>query len=94
MVQEDNTETEVQPQGSPVDPLEDEIHEVAELSLNSVVGMPPLKTTKVRGKIKQQEVIVLINCGATHNFISAKLVRELVLPLEGMLGYGYSRELL
>ena len=43
---------------------------------------------KVRGKIKQQEVIVLINCGATHNFISTKLVCELVLPLEGTLGYG------
>ena len=33
-------------------------------------------------------MIVLIDCGATHNFISAKSVRELVLPLEGTLGYG------
>ena len=30
MVQEDNIETEVPPQGSPNDPLEDEIHEVEE----------------------------------------------------------------
>ena len=33
-------------------------------------------------------MIVLIDCGATHNFIFAKLVHELVLPLEGTLGYG------
>ena len=68
--------------------MEGEIHEVAELSLNSVVGLSTPKTMKVRGKIKQQEVIVLIDYGATHNFFSAKLVRELVLPLEGTLGYG------
>ena len=52
VVQEDNTKTEVPPQGSPDDPLEDEIHEVAKLSLNSVVGLSTPKTMKVRGKIK------------------------------------------
>ena len=88
VVQEDSTEIEVPPQGSPNDPLEEEIHEVAELSLKYVVSLSTPKTMNVRGKIKQQEVIVLINCEATHNFIFAKLVCELVLPLEGTLGYG------
>ncbi|KAA0047482.1 histone-lysine N-methyltransferase ASHR1 isoform X3 [Cucumis melo var. makuwa] len=51
-----------------------------ELSINSVVGLNDLGTMKVRGKLQEEEVVILINCGATHNFVSDKLVKKLQLP--------------
>lgn len=53
------------------EPLEMKAMEVeaVELSLKSVVGFSSLGTIKLRGKIEDKEVIVLINCGTTHNFM-------------------------
>ena len=65
-----------------------EVEEIVELSINSVVGLSAPKTMKIKGKIAQQEVITLIDCGATHNFISTRLVQKLGLPLEAIVGYG------
>ena len=64
------------------------MEEVAELSLNSMMGISALRTVKVKGKITQHDMIVLIDCGATHNFISSKVVQKLGLPVEATLGYG------
>ena len=47
-----------------------------ELSLNSVVGLTSPGTMKVRGKLNGVDVVVLIDCGATHNFIADKLVNS------------------
>lgn len=52
----------------------EETRSVVELSVNSLVGLSNLGTMKVEGKIKVEEVIVLTNCCATHDFISEKLV--------------------
>ena len=84
VVQEDNMELEAAPQLC----LVEEIEEIAKLSINSVVGLSTPKTMKVQGKIAQQEVVVLINCGAKHNFISTKLVQKLTLTVEGTSEYG------
>lgn len=43
---------------------------VVELSLHSIVGLTNPGTMKLRGSIGTKKVILLINCGATHNFIS------------------------
>ena len=61
-----------------------------ELSINYVVGLSTLRTMKIKGKIAQQEVITLIDCGAihTHNFISTQLVQKLGLLLEATSSYG------
>lgn len=64
------------------------ITEVVELSINSVVGLSSPKTMKVTGRIAQQEVVVMIDCGASHNFISVDLVQKIHLPREGTTGYG------
>ena len=40
---------------------------------------------KLRGKIEGQEVVVLIDCGASHNFISTDLVSKLGIPSVGAL---------
>ncbi|TYK06549.1 transposon Tf2-1 polyprotein isoform X1 [Cucumis melo var. makuwa] len=45
-------------------------------------------TMKVKGKIQEREVIILIDYGATHNFISEKLVESLQLPVKETGHYG------
>ena len=51
------------------------------LSLSSMVGLSAPHSVKIRGRIKDREVIVLIDSGASHNFISATLVEELGLEM-------------
>ena len=43
---------------------------------------------KIKGKLGTKEVIVLIDCGATHNFLSMELIEELKLPLLTIANYG------
>ena len=43
---------------------------------------------KLRGEIGSQQVMVLVDSGATHNFISLELVRKLTLPVEETGAYG------
>lgn len=54
-----------------------EVSPIVELSLNSVVGLTAPGTFKIKGKVEEWEVVVMIDCGATHNFISLRLVEEL-----------------
>ncbi|KAL0536628.1 hypothetical protein IC582_025586 [Cucumis melo] len=68
--------------------VEEEHKAFAELFLNSVVELNDPSTLKVRGKLQGREVIILIDCGATHNFISEKLVKSLQLPIEETAHYG------
>ncbi|KAA0061683.1 uncharacterized protein E5676_scaffold75860G00290 [Cucumis melo var. makuwa] len=69
-----------------------EVHSVEnlniELSINSVVGLINLGTMKVKRKIGEEEVVILIDCGATHNFIAEKLVIKLGLALHETPSYG------
>lgn len=62
--------------------------EAVELSINSVVGLTSPHTMKVKGRIGEQEVVVLVDCGATHNFISVELVQKLEIPRTETSGYG------
>jgi hypothetical protein len=50
------------------------------VSLNSVVGLSSPKIMKMEGLLGGQAVIVLVDSGASHNFISQSLVQELNLP--------------
>lgn len=54
--------------------VEGKLKLVVEHSINFVVGSTNLGTTKMKGKIREESVIILIDCGATHNLISEKLV--------------------
>ncbi|KAL0543107.1 hypothetical protein IC582_018194 [Cucumis melo] len=58
---------------------------VVELSINSVVGLNDPGTMKVRGKLLGEEVVILIDCGATHNFVSEKLGKGVCEKLEVQL---------
>ncbi|KAA0046073.1 Transposon Ty3-G Gag-Pol polyprotein [Cucumis melo var. makuwa] len=68
--------------------VNEDLTTVVELSINSVVGLNDPGTMKVRGKLLGEEVIVLIDCGATHNFVSEKLVKKLILPIKETSHYG------
>lgn len=56
------------------------LSDAAELSLNSIVGISIPRTMKLRGIVMGQEVVVLIDCGASHNFISVDLVKKIEHP--------------
>lgn len=62
--------------------------EVATLSLNSLVEFDSPKTLKVKGEIQGKVVAVLIDGGATHNFVSEEIVQELKLPVSPSEDYG------
>lgn len=42
----------------------------------------------MKKKIKGEDVVILIDCGATQNFISDKLVSTLSLPMKETSNYG------
>ncbi|CAH9101834.1 unnamed protein product [Cuscuta europaea] len=62
-----------------------------QLSLMSKEGIPSMRAFKVKGYLKwklgEQEVDVLIDSGATHNFISQGLVNQLKIPYQIITGY-------
>ncbi|XP_062093477.1 uncharacterized protein LOC133799480 [Humulus lupulus] len=61
---------------------------LATLSLNSLVGISSAHTMKLAGHIGQRPVTVLIDSGATHNFISMDVVSAAGLPITTTTCYG------
>lgn len=59
-----------------------------EVSLNSVIGLSNLKTMKLLGLIDERRVVVMIDPGATHNFISLNTVHELSIPVAELGSFG------
>ncbi|PWA40826.1 retrotransposon gag domain, Retroviral aspartyl protease [Artemisia annua] len=54
-------------------------NDVAEISLHAIFGNTHPRTMKVQGMLHSTEVIILIDPGSTHNFISDALVKGLHL---------------
>ena len=53
-----------------------------EISLHALTGWSPHKTMRVKANIKSHELIVLIDSGSTHNFISERIANSLQLPVQ------------
>lgn len=68
---------------------EDEVEAVvAEVSMNSVVGLSSSRTMKLRGELGGETVIVLIDSGASHNFVSERMATKLGLVAQNTTKYG------
>lgn len=65
-----------------------DVGDFVEPDLKSVIGFSTLETMKVKGLLKGKVVVVQIDCGAIHNFISQKLVEQLKLPVVETSHYG------
>lgn len=85
--------------------VEDEENEVGELqsietseevyfptttAINSIVGLANPKTLKMVGTLGDGEVVVMVDPGATHNFISLRAVEKLGVPIAESAGFGVS----
>jgi len=66
---------------------EPKIGETPQLSMNSIVGFTSRRSLKIWGNIDDYKVKVLIDCGATHNFISKELVEKLQLKVDDTSRY-------
>ncbi|KAL9669884.1 hypothetical protein QQ045_007434 [Rhodiola kirilowii] len=55
-----------------------------EVSLNSLSGLTPTRSMKLKGRIAGRDVLVLVDSGATHNFISKDLVEDAVEESRGV----------
>lgn len=53
-----------------------------------MVGLNHPGTMKVRGKLQNENVVIVIDCGATNNFVSEKLVETLHIPIKETSHYG------
>ncbi|KAJ0440472.1 putative nucleotidyltransferase, Ribonuclease H [Helianthus annuus] len=65
-----------------------EQEETAEISLHAILGKPHPTTMKVHGMLHSTEVLILIDGGSTHNFISDVLVNELKLASQPVAPFG------
>nr|GEU69839.1 retrotransposon Gag domain, retroviral aspartyl protease [Tanacetum cinerariifolium] len=62
--------------------------ETARISLHAILEKPHPTTMKVHGKLNSIEVLILIDGGSTHNFISDILVSELKLVTQLVALFG------
>ncbi|KAJ9562283.1 hypothetical protein OSB04_007443 [Centaurea solstitialis] len=59
-----------------------EVDKEVEVHLNSVVGITNPKTMKMEGLVGDLRVVILIDSGATHNFISTEIVERKKIKVE------------
>lgn len=61
---------------------EQEAHDtVLEISFHAIAGTEHPQTIRVLGKLKNKDVIVLIDGDSTHNFIDQSIVSKFSLPV-------------
>ncbi|GJS88217.1 retrotransposon gag domain, retroviral aspartyl protease [Tanacetum coccineum] len=83
-VEEENGEQwEIETSSLDIDP-----DETAGISLHTILGKPHPTTMKIQGKLNSTEVLILVDGGSTHNFISDILVSELKLATELVAPFG------
>ncbi|KAJ9552227.1 LOW QUALITY PROTEIN: hypothetical protein OSB04_016272 [Centaurea solstitialis] len=90
LVQNDEPESEINTEDKEKTLDATIVHEMdkeVEIHLNSVVGLTNPKTMKMEGVINDQRVVILIDSGATHNFISTEIVEKKRIKVEKTSDY-------
>lgn len=64
------------------------VQETVQLLMNSVVGLLNLGMMKLIGKLGDQDVVVLIDSRAMHNFIAQQVVEKENIKVEMTTNYG------
>ena len=90
-----NEEESIEDEGNVEKPI-DEMLELKQINLakgtkielKAIHGLTTKGTMKLKGEIKGREVLVLIDSGATHNFIHNRVVEERELPGEKGTQFG------
>ncbi|KZV21493.1 peroxidase 64, partial [Dorcoceras hygrometricum] len=59
-----------------------------ELPLFSISGMTQPQTMKLRGKVQNAEAVAMIDSGASHNFVSRKLIEKLGTRIDEEVQFG------
>lgn len=85
LITEEDGEMEGEDSDVPASPTEEILTEV---SFNSVVGISNPKTMKLKGIIGNKEVVVMVDPGATHNFIFLGVAAEAGVHIEKSTGFG------
>lgn len=62
--------------------------EAAEVELRAITGVTSKRTMKLKGQVNGKEVVILIDSGATNNFISQELVEDLRLVIDPSTQFG------
>ncbi|RZS26351.1 hypothetical protein BHM03_00059675 [Ensete ventricosum] len=60
-------------------PKEKDTPQLATCTVPTLAGYTNLQTLKIEGFLEQKSVIILIDAGSTHNFMSNKVVAHLML---------------
>ena len=76
--EEPKEEEECQEEDTSEEIEEDTLEEInPTIYCDELDGISTPQTLKIKGYIKKKKVIVLIDCGSTHNFINCKLSKVL-----------------
>lgn len=68
--------------------VETEASEMAEISLHAILGKTMGTTMKIKGEIGSRTILILIDSGSTHNFISEDMVHQMCLPIQQITPFG------
>ncbi|XP_028780228.1 uncharacterized protein LOC114736538 [Neltuma alba] len=60
----------------------------AEISFNAILGKASASTMRLQGTLRGRDVLVLVDSGSTHNFVSDSIVNELNLPVQQVQPFG------
>lgn len=63
------------------------MREIITLSMHTVKGLDTEGSMRLMGKIGERDVVVLVDSGATRNFINQRLAEELRLPVTNNKGF-------
>ncbi|RWV80175.1 hypothetical protein GW17_00058592 [Ensete ventricosum] len=69
------------------EPKEKDTPQPTTRTVPTLVGYTNLQKLKIEGFLEQQSVIILIDTGSTHNFMSSKVAAHLMLEKEDYNGF-------